>query len=157
METSSCAVHPDIFLVLREEPRGEILRYLIHRQRLIPIGGKNQFKHAESIWSWRGGNSSTRQRQDDGDCCFLSPTDCAGIGLVLRYMTDMYISIRGRFLKAIIDGEMVTAIQSSFNVDVGRRGLLNDNPQSSSVSLTSCEFIEVKYLSLWMNRFTRWQ
>lgn len=38
----------------------------------------------------------------------------------------MHISIRGRFLKAFIDGEMVSAIESSFNVDVGRRGVLND-------------------------------
>lgn len=60
----------------------------------------------------------------------------------------MYISVRARFLKAIIDGEMVTAIESSFNVDLGRRGLLNDNLKSLSVSPTNCEFIEVKYLSL---------
>lgn len=116
--------------------------------------GKNQFKHAESIWSWREGNSSTRQRQDDGDRCFLSPTDCARIGLVLRYITDMHISIRGRFLKAFIDGEMVSAIESSFNVDVGRRGVLNDNLKPL---LTNCEFIEVKYLSFWMNKFICWQ
>lgn len=56
----------------------------------------------------------------------------------------MHISIRGRFLKAFIDGEMVSAIESSFNVDVGRRGVLNDNLKPL---LTNCEFIEVKYLS----------
>lgn len=52
----------------------------------------------------------------------------------------MHISIRGRFLKAFIDGEMVSAIESSFNVDVGRRGVLNDNLKPL---LTNCEFIEV--------------
>lgn len=74
----------------------------------------------------------------------LSPTDCARIGLVLRYITDMHISIRGRFLKAFIDGEMVSTIESSFSVDVGRRGVLNDELKPL---LTNCEFIEVKYLS----------